>query len=100
MSLTKVLIIVFEYFLCPSKIKNSLLTNSVRAKFQKACACLKDLTVEEFFAFRNHRVVPIFTQKIVDTISMLLKMPKIWKQQQLLYADRLLTNSLIIELNT
>ena len=62
----------------------------VRAKFQKACAGLKKLTVEDFFAFRNHRVVPIFTQKIVDTISMLLKMPKVWKQQQLLYADRLL----------
>lgn len=62
--------------------------NVVRAKFQKACEGLKNLTVEDYFAFRNHRVVPIFTQKIVDTISMLLKMPKVWKQQQLLYADR------------
>ena len=31
---------------------------------------------------------------------MLLKMPKIWKQQQLLYADRLLTNSLMFKLNS
>lgn len=61
---------------------------TVRAKFLQACARLKDLTIEDFFAFRNHRVVPVFTQKIADTISMLLKKPKVWKQQQLLFADR------------
>lgn len=77
------------WFIC----KRTLFT--VRAKFVQACARLKDLTIEDFFAFRNHRVVPVFTQKIADTISMLLKKPKVWKQQQLLFADRWSQYSLV-----
>jgi hypothetical protein len=61
-------------------------------KFQRACAALEKLTVEEFFAFRNHRVVPVFTKKIFDAISYLLKLPLDWKTQQFVVADSV-TNS-------
>jgi len=64
----------------------------VRAKFQQACKALTKLTVEEFFAFRNHRVVPVFTKKIFDAISYLLKLPLDWKSQQFVVADSV-TNS-------
>lgn len=62
----------------------------MRSKFEQACKALHEVTVEEYFAFRNHRVVPVFTKKIFDAICYLLKIDTPWKEHQFLIADRFL----------
>lgn len=59
----------------------------VRGVFLQACEQLDTVSVEEFFAFRNHRVVPLYVKKIFDAISVLLKIPLEWKTQQFIIAD-------------
>jgi hypothetical protein len=61
----------------------------VRAIFRAACAKLDKITVDEYFAFRNHRVVPIFVKKIFDAISYLLNISTDWTVQQMIIADSL-----------
>lgn len=59
----------------------------VRALFRAACKKLDTITIDEYFSFRNHRVVPVFVKKIFDCISYLLDLPTDWKQQQMIIAD-------------
>ena len=59
----------------------------VRRIFREACKKLETISVEEFFAFRNHRIVPIYTKRIMDAISYLLNMSTVWEDQQYIIAD-------------
>ena len=43
--------------------------------------------MNEYFTFRNHRIPPPFTKKIMDSISILLGMSHDWKQQQLVISN-------------
>jgi hypothetical protein len=58
-----------------------------RKAFQEACKKLYTISVDEYFAFRNHRVVPIFVKKILDAISYLLNFSTEFKDQQMLISD-------------
>jgi len=55
-----------------------------RAMFQSACANLNTVEVNQYFTFRNHRIPPPFTKKIMDAISILLGLSTSWKAQQLI----------------
>lgn len=59
----------------------------VRFLFQEACKKLDEISVDDYFTFRNHRIVPLFVTKIFNAISYLLNLPIDWKQQQLLVSD-------------
>lgn len=59
----------------------------VRRTFLDACKKLDTITVDEYFAFRNHRVVPIFVKKILDAISYLLHISTEFKHQQMIISD-------------
>ncbi len=61
--------------------------SEVRATFLLACTRLNELTVEEYFAFRNHRVVPMYVKKVFDALSYLLDISTEWKVQQFVVAD-------------
>ncbi len=58
-----------------------------RKNFYIACKKLYNISVDEYFAFRNHRVIPIFVKKILDAISYLLGIPNDWKEQQMIISD-------------
>ncbi|RYH31300.1 hypothetical protein EON65_02955 [archaeon] len=59
----------------------------IRINFYKACRELYNYSTDDYFAFRNFRVVPLFVKKIVDAISYLLSMPDTWKDQIMLLSD-------------
>eukprot|EP01038_Epipyxis_sp_PR26KG_P006206 gene6206-8548_t len=59
----------------------------IRARFQAACKKLDTITVEEYFSFRNYRILPVFVKKIFDAISLLLNIPNDWKNLQFIIAD-------------
>ena len=58
-----------------------------RFKFMFACEQLNTVAMNEYFTFRNHRLPPPFTKKIMDSISILLGASKDWKQQQLIISN-------------
>jgi hypothetical protein len=58
-----------------------------RKTFYAACKKLYTITIDEYFAFRNHRVIPAFVKKILDAISYLLNMSTDFKQQQMIISD-------------
>lgn len=59
----------------------------VRAIFSLACKQLDSVSVDDYFVFRNHRVVPPFVKKFFDALSCLLDLPMEWDEQQFLVAD-------------
>lgn len=61
--------------------------DQVRAMFRAACKRLDTISIDEYFSFRNHRVIPVFVKKIFDCLSYLLHVPTEWKLQQQLIAD-------------
>lgn len=58
-----------------------------RKNFQTACKKLFTVSVDEYFAFRNHRVIPVFVKKILDAISYLLNISTDFKDQQMIISD-------------
>jgi hypothetical protein len=61
----------------------------VRAVFQLACKALDTISVDDYFSYRNHRIVPMFVKKIFDAISCLLDRSFEWDSQQYIIADAL-----------
>ncbi len=88
---TKFSNLISKYEKETSKIEQHWLDEptQVRAIFRMACKKLDSITVDEYFAFRNHRVVPVFVKKIFDAISYLLNMSTDWSVQQMIIADSL-----------
>jgi len=64
----------------------------IRYKFSLACKALDTLSVDDYFRFHNHRVIPPFVQKILDAICCLLNIDLDWNLQTMLLSDAL-TNS-------
>jgi hypothetical protein len=64
----------------------------IRYKFNLACKALDTLSVDDYFRFHNHRVIPPFVQKIFDGICCLLNLDLDWNVQTMLVSDAL-TNS-------
>lgn len=58
-----------------------------RYKFQDTIKKLKEIPAVEFFKFKNFRNPPLFTKKIMDAISYLLRLPTDWLNQKLLMSD-------------
>lgn len=58
-----------------------------RINFIFACRKLYTVSTDDYFAFRNHRAVPVFVKKILDAVCYLLGLQADWKLQQMLLSD-------------
>jgi hypothetical protein len=58
-----------------------------RNRFKIACKQLNTVAVNEYFTFRNHRIPPPFTKKILDCVSILLGHSTEWKAQQMIISN-------------
>jgi hypothetical protein len=58
-----------------------------RPKFQNACKAMEKLEKDVWFEFKNHRIPPPFTKKVLDAVCIILGLPREWPQQQLLLSD-------------
>ena len=65
--------------------------SSSRHRFQLVCESLNKIEANEFFKFRNHRIPPPFTKKIMNAISILMGTSDEWKKQQLLISTSVVT---------
>merc|ERR1711991_1243191 len=61
----------------------------LKPKFEAACKNLNNISRDEWFQFKNHRIPPPFTKMCLDACAYLLGEIDDWKNEQLIVSDSL-----------
>ena len=61
--------------------------SNTRIKFRNVCKAMETIEKDDWFTFKNHRVPPTVTKKILDACSYLLGRNDSWQDEQHLVSD-------------